>query len=528
MVEVAVESYLKKSLKLGLRRKILFSQLIQTLILTLTINCIANIFVNDQEDETVLKYSAFAAQLNEIRNFNSNLDIHSKNFNQHDQEEKTADLTKLINETLAINNKSLPNGAKSTIFKDDWTFDRVEYDLMEFLQDLSARYKLNNASSPEQENLYGEYLKEANLEAKRIQSTKELSSNETSVPEINVNKLSTATTTITTTTSSSVAESTTTSKPSPVSPENVTSKQDSFEPTSSSTTTTTMPKPPSSSSSQSSVESTNIRIASSSLRPTLSPQLSTSLASGEPEIAESSWQYGIFDRFTRPKSTTTTREPTLDSNANLNVRNFNSDECGLRTYDIGSEVLHSQANDFEAEASKELNQRRQRPILNTLTSSHKKYQFETVAESIANDDNNNNNAQGDANDRVYDAYESYDKGQDPSSSNNSEEAQQPPSSDQNADNEFNLASRRHWLQQQLGNTLQLLGFNTSSQSVAEYLNQTSGNSLNMRENMMKKSGKLGKASILNALHHSASENLNPRQDELKLEARVIGGNDARL
>lgn len=516
MVRAAVKSYLNKSWSL---RKFPFAQLSSTILLMLTISSITNVFVTHQ-DQTA-KYSALAAQL-DSQNCSASLNTCSTKFNQRDQGEKTADLTKLINESLAINNKSLPNSGRPTI-KDDWTFDRVEYDLMEFLQDLSARYRLNNATSGEEENLYGEYLKEANLEAKRIQSIKGLS-NGSSVSEINVNKSPTTAITIlsTMTSTTKASASALTSKSASVPPEPAKSKQDSFESSSySPPPPPPPPQPPTSSSSSPSEEPTIPRKASSSQKPTPSPQLSTSLAGDEPEIAESSWQYGIFDRFTRPKpSTTTTKEPVLDINTNLNVRSFNSDECGRRTYDIGSEVLQSQPGDFEAEASKELNQRRQRPTLNTLTSSHKKYQFETVAESVSND--NDSQGDGSSNDRVYDAYDSYDK-QDQS---NFEEAQ-PPSSDQNADNEFNLASRRHWLQQQLGNTLQLLGFNTSSQSVAEYLNQTSGSSLNMRENMMKKSGKLGKASLLNALL-PGSENLNPRQDELKLEARVIGGNDARL
>lgn len=453
-----------------------------------------------------IEYFVFAAQINS-QNCNTNIDICSTTKTNNQYKEKTADLTKLINETLAINNKSIPNSGRSTV-NDDWTFDRVEYDLMEFLQDLSARYKLNNASSPssssgEQESFYGDYLKEVSLEAKRIQSSPNMKepSNGTFVPEINVNKTtsnltstSTTTSTILTSKSSSVLATT----------ESTVSKLDnSFE------SPTNLP---------SSVEPT---VASSSKsRPTTSPQLSTSLASGEPEIAESSWQYGIFDRFTRPKSTTTTtKEPLLDSNTHLNVRNFNSDECGLRTYDIGSEILQSQP-EFEAEASKELNQRRQRPFLNSITSSHKKYQFETVAESNVN---SGDSGKGDGNDnKAYDAYDSYDK----QDSSNFEEVN-PPSSDETADNEFNLASRRHWLQQQLGNTLQLLGFNASSQSAAEYLNQTSGLSLNMRENMMKKSGKIGKASSLNSIQ-STDDNLNSHLDDLRLEARVIGGNDARL
>lgn len=425
-------------------------------------------------------------------------------------EQKTADLSKLINETLAINNKSIPSGGKASLKVDDWTFDRVEYDLIEFLQDLSARYKLNNLtgadttvnSTPEEE-----YMKESTLEGKVVvglkeeplNQTKESDSHSSQAPEITVNK-STLKVITTTTTTTSISATT--------------------EQSAASLTPSSVPLSVTSSTTQTPSSAPQMQLFKQQHRPTSSPELSTSLASGEPEIAESSWQYGIFDRFTRPKSTsTTTREPQLEPNAKLDVRNFNSDECGLRTYDVNTEVLLSAQADMEA--SKELNQRRQKPFLNPLlASSHKKYQFETVAESLASLGGADQMApdQGGANE----AYDSYDK-------QDSNYEEQPPSSDQNADNEFNLASRRQWLQQQLGNTLQLLGFNASSQSPAEFLNQTSGVSLNNRENMMKKSGKFGKSAskLFNALLPKA-ENTAPSQDDLKLEARVIGGNDARL
>lgn len=114
------------------------------------------------------------------------------------------------------------------------------------------------------------------------------------------------------------------------------------------------------------------------------------------------------------------------------------------------------------------------------------------------------------------------------------EAYSPPSGEGPTENEFNLAMRRNWLQQQLGNTLQLLGFNSSTQSTAEFFNDTFIS--NRRENMMKMSSKLGKAvSFLDALGSkntgdgaiSLGEKLIPRQDDLKLEARVIGGSEDR-
>lgn len=373
---------------------------------------------------------------------NSALQISSTTLKQQvelsNQANGTADLTVLINETLAINNKSLPSSGKPLIKLDDWTFDRVEYDLIEFLQDLSARYKLNNLTDPAQ-------LADAILEAKNLPSTTQTTP-------------STTTTTPSTTTTSKL------------------------------------------------VENNDTTVGN---KPTLAPQLSTSLASGDHEIAESSWQYGIFDRFTRAKSTTstTTKEPSLilDSDGKLDMRNLNSDDCGLRTYEDQPQYSVQQF-EAESEASKELNQRRQRPLLSPLIN-HKKFQSDSSSMSDESDPGEHDHDRHQA-----DSNSGFDQ----------------PSESSTIDSEFNLASRRHWLQQQLGNTLQLLGFNASSQSAFEFINHTSALNLNLRENMMKKSGKLGKSSDLAKAEATLENNLNARQDELKLEARVIGGSDARL
>ena len=64
-----------------------------------------------------------------------------------DSGEKKADLSKLISETLSINIDKSPkqSAAKQEPgVRDDWTFERVEYDLIEFLQQLNARYQHSN------------------------------------------------------------------------------------------------------------------------------------------------------------------------------------------------------------------------------------------------------------------------------------------------------------------------------------------------------------------------------------------------
>lgn len=416
--------------------------------------------------------------------------------------EKTADLTVLINETLAINNKSIPEGAQgklNSIIKDDWTFDMVEYDLMEFLQDLSARYKLNNKT---QENSAPTGDQQADiwplLEAKKGPTSTSVGSTASQTHENG--------TTTPATKAPTVAE-----KEEPP--------------------TTTIATKLQSSSKESEPNKT------SSAKPaTPPPELtSTSLASGDHEIAESSWQYGIFDRFTRPRSTTraTTPDPqfTLGPDGKFDVKSFNSDECGLRTYDERKQYFIQQPfGEPDNEATKELLQRRHRLPVISGPVSHKKYQS-SISEQQEQQQgffDRDDQAESDKRkgDKERDAYDSYNKNA-------------PPSSESHSDSDFNLSSRRTWLQQQLGNTLQLLGFNATSQSVAEYLNQTSGLSLNMRENMMKKSapGKLGKSvngpddiSTLGdkKVSEQDQDSLNPRQDEQRLEARVIGGSDARL
>lgn len=427
---------------------------------------------------------------------------------QQQGEEKTADLSQLINETLSLNNKSLVPIKSSQAFghadslggafKDDWTFERVEYDLMEFLQDLGARYQLKR-NPPSAGH-------DAPIEAR-----KEQASTEAAASKLSSQSPSHSHSHSETTTSSSNYEA------------------------------TKLPE----------LATYTASIAASTT------EISTSLASDDHDIAESKWQYGIFDRFTRAKapstSTTTTRDPYVDSLEKFDVRQFNSDECGLRTYtDDRDDVRRADElglDNRNEEASKDLNQRRQRPNLSLL--SQKRYQLQGVLQG-------GSDAVGDsvaapsssmvsnwANQFEKDAYDSYKQQQQQQKSADFGAPNLLGSETSAADSEFNLASRRHWLQQQLGNTLQLLGFNGSAQSVAEFLNQTSGLSLNNRENMMKKSNqnlgqKLGKSAQLDQPTHMEQQqrerepspappsSLSARQDELKLEARVIGGSDARL
>lgn len=395
-----------------------------------------------------------------------------------DGSEKKADLLPLINETLSINNKSIKNATENQAnsgSKDDWTFDMVEYDLMDFLRDLSGRYKLNNLTDRPTFSSQDDYLA-----GRKSQS------------ELNVS---------------------TTAKPLQAEHSTLINK----------TIETVEP-----------AEQNPVKLVP--LAPTT--ELPTSLASDDHEIGESSWQYGIFDRFTRPRttSTTTTPEPKFTlTDGKIDMRQFNSDECGLRTYEVSENVFSAYPDQFllesaQSEVSKTLSQRRQK--IPPLPPIYQKKQYEQLAsETLANDDNKESWSSK----SEKDAYDSF--------KNNKEAgafADQPPTAssyptDNSGNSEFNLASRRYWLQQQLGSTLQLLGFNSSSQSVAEFLNQTSGLSLNMRENMMKKSNpivtdrssKSLSATELKDLLQMEKE-LKARQDELKLEARVIGGNDAKL
>lgn len=415
---------------------------------------------------------------------------------------KTADLSPLLNETLAINNRTVYNGtnaqlsssghASLTAFRDDWTFDMIEYDLMDFLQDLSARYSQNKTSTT---------------------------------------------------------------------PASVEARADKTQ-TQTQTTTTT------------SVKQT---------MPVTAAPMSTSLATGDHEIAESSWsQYGIFDRFTRaraPPTSSTTSAPARDpldsvaassssSSSRFDVREFNSDECGLRTYDTRAQFYPSPSDvdaaaldASNADAIQELKQRRQKPSQSTLEALAGEV-LRGSTEQHRKTSNNNNDALlgGFVSSDAIDAFE------DGLQIDNQEAAaqsapdlasgapkqhvapqphgggggQQQSSSGADAGatlgEAFNLSSRRYWLQQQLSNTLQMLGFNASIQSAAEFLNQTAGLSTNMRENMMKMSGgyKLAKSSLLSHPSTMLSERKNyaaaasSDDDNTRLEARVIGGSDARL
>lgn len=342
---------------------------------------------------------------------------------------------------------------------------------------------------------------------------------------------------------------------------------------------------------------------SASAATTRLPEIATSLASlnADQEIGESSWQYGIFDRFTRARSTsTTTPEPkfTLDPHADIDMRSFNSDECGLRTYaeqraepELQYPLEYPAPGSEMSDASKELNHRRQRPgglFGNKPPQSDRWYQFESAyphkpphavlmdesarpeTSATTNDNSNDQYAsvkqqhhqQNIANWPNKDEKENYDnfkKNFDAISSSfgsSAPGANSPPASDNNHNEEFNLLARRHWLQQQLGNTLQMFAFNSSLSSLAELLANNNSSSLlpaalansswseapvARRENLMKKFGNLraarkegpdSGADPLAQLPPLSSSHFNKelkaRQDELKLEARVIGGNDARL
>lgn len=369
----------------------------------------------------------------------------------------------------------------------------------------------------------------------------------------------------------------------------------------------------------------------------------TSLASdlylGDQEIAESNWQYGIFDRFTRARSTTTTPAPdprfTLDPLAKIDMRLYNSDECGLRTYNqrdpveltghvvdqllgigdrpflgqqfpaspLASGTEHQSSSavisapldnvmvgapsdppENQETAIKELHHRRQRPsaLLNNgpnsiadlirwqkLESIYGNKQLAAESQSTSSETSKIANWPNKDEKENYDNYKSHlgsilqkvpMVSQQPSGSSSS------PS-----DEEFNLLARRNWLQQQIGNTLQMFAsFNGTNELFPNiFTNQTTNSSISNlsftsianRENMMKKFGNLRVAreknndpppggalsqtkntiqpqvllkpvvSIAAAVEKilaDSTKELKARQDELKLEPRVIGGNDARL
>lgn len=558
------------------------------------------------------------------------------------QVEKTADLSTLINETLAINNKTLAGSSQpNSGFKDDWTFDMVEYDLIEFLQDLSARYQSANKSDDsdardKSPSLQSDLSEESKLQAKNEKVTEAVDSNSAESPTY-----STATTVFSSSNSLSVV---TTTRPAAFNAEvnqSADRRSDSAGGDNLSSSSS-LPETSSGSKAQQSNEpnesKSKSKISSDTTKP---PLMSTSLASvvGDHEISESKWQYGIFDRFTRPKSTsTTTVAPdivaplVLDENGQIDMRNFNTEECGLRTYDDQSRYYPDSSSylDDQVDAVKDLSQRRQKlPVNSPLGQSKKTHPFggssslddelDRNNEKLAYDSYKDSNSGGGGGSSSGGNSNSNNKPLPSSSSSNNEQSSasyQSPDSGESptitsgggsesfsgADSEFNLANRRQWLQQQLGNTLQLLGFNaTSSQSISDYFNETSNNGIGAlgfsgrRENMMKKSSKVAKSaamgladeesdqllpgngahmpgSIKNNHYHqqqqqqqqdsfhstSSSSSFSPsfqenlasiktavrrddqelpvaslsslaaRQDELKLEARVIGGSDARL
>lgn len=382
------------------------------------------------------------------------------------------DLRPLINETLAINNKT---GAANASNQEEWTFDMVEYDLMDFLNDLNTRYGANK--------------NESKLEAK-LELAK---------------------------TNSSDSEASTTS-------------------------------------------AAELGAGSS--------------ADADHEIAESSWQYGIFDRFTRPKpsatsTTSTTTELPYDplvEASNALSRNYNSDECGLRVYheppaDKGAVYQYPQLESdigasevAQSEASKELSLRRQRPALSPAE--RRKYQAGNSADELGpNWDREDEEQRERDRKRLSSAGTGATSAPDqpftgPLVTGNDQQHGSSPASNSDGstwDSEFNLASRRHWLQQQLGSTLQLLGINASSSISSAQLAALEAANLGQasspkRENMMKMSGTSAKTArslpgLAEALasfnlsdrkRKASPEELRARQDELKLEARVIGGSDARL
>lgn len=417
----------------------------------------------------------------------------------------TADLTRLINETLVINNKTLDQPI--SLPKDDWTFDMVEYDLMEFLQDLGARYQSSAGAGA---NKSAGQADESQLMNRSDNATDKSTSSEPTLPM----KAHMITDTI------------------------VSGSQ----------------APPAG----------NPASASGSSEPPTQVSTADNL---DHAIAESSWQYGIFDRFTRARTTTTTPVPSdlIPSNfrphVSMDVKDYNHNECGLRTYELDDETRSAypqQADDGSQQAAeqaiKELKQRRQRPPpFSTLLGHHRKqhHPSQLGLASSSPSSSASASASSSSSDLMSDSHSSSgnaDAGGYSSNGAYGDDQPAPPSVESIGDNEFNLSSRRQWLQQQLGNTLQVLGYNSTSalqqlDNIAD-LNELYNNSTAMSavandetaylssQQSMKTAAAAATAKAAKATHLKGTpiyaDELAARQDELKLEARVIGGSDARL
>lgn len=245
-------------------------------------------------------------------------------------------------------------------------------------------------------------------------------------------------------------------------------------------------------------------------------------ATVEPEIQESSWQYGIFDRFTRPKTTSTTTPPDIDVKPE-NFRSFNTDECGLRFYDYylaqsasSGAVANSPVNELEfgqqsssQSQSKDANAKPlreklspqtppdQNPKLQPTSSSSSSSSFDDdfFISGSQNDRENNFGLKHDWNKELFGHEESGDR----------VPSRQPTASQSHAlGDELNLSARRNLRQHQIGQTLQTFGLNLSNYKMTARISSN-------------KSAK--------AIGVGSSTDLPPPAE---LEARVIGGTDARL
>lgn len=277
-------------------------------------------------------------------------------------------------------------------------------------------------------------------------------------------------------------------------------------------------------------------------------------------------QYGIFDRLTRLRNgitTSTTSKPNREYQGDfnvlsLNVDDYNSEECGLRTYDSESDIIvpiptrnekpprsdyvdDDNASDQQHKmvltpALPKVRQRlthseleRKRHQLESLTKLMRQREEQLVRNRTVarrpSDQPNALSSTGEV-DEIFNRFRDHPSRFDPfdtlTDADQIDEAQKAGHDEKVKESEttsdfHNLELKRRWLQQQLSQTLELLGYNSSSSGPT-----TDEDPPHMREEFdakAKKSKRLGK---------SQQELPVSILDDMNLEARVIGGSDARL
>lgn len=287
----------------------------------------------------------------------------------------------------------------------------------------------------------------------------------------------------------------------------------------------------------------------------------------EPETSEGSWQYGIFDRFTRARSTSTTQPPEPSPRPE-DYRNFNTEECGLRYFDdysgeassllkstqlasppaqfvgIGEDdvlgpVQGSSGASHSPSSSSSSSVHAQHDNQDNLKPAREKFsQINSFGESVQKSQVNDYDSQSLSHSNWPDPHSlglKHDWNKELFGHENAANKQQQQQQQLNDD--LNLSSRRNWRQQQIGQTLQSFGFNltdlltmrmNSAVSKRENLSKMSAGFVLSEQSASQKSGKsIDAKEQQTKVINKQDAGSNPVED-LKLEARVIGGTDARL